>query len=165
MLFYETKAQDLVDLSKKEDSTLTDISLFQNSFIIDIVQVTVSLVGVFVFFFVVCVLTNIYFKCFRGKIESSKTKESKLQAGNVKSLHIEANDNASRIHPEQDNMNADAMYLTPVSKDSKRNDFIETCHTVENNMLTERQRIRRSFIYEENLTSVEVPEHVYIEMI
>lgn len=102
----------------------TDINLFQNSFIIYIVQVAVSLVGVFVFFFVVCVLTNIYFKCFRGKIESSKTKESKLQAGNVKSLRIEANDNESRIHPEQDNMNAHAMYLTPVSKDSKRNDFV-----------------------------------------
>lgn len=82
-------------------------------------------------------------------------------------MRIEANDNESKIHPEQDNMNADAMYLTPVSKDSKRNDFIKTCHSaaVENNMLTERQRIRRSFIYEENLTSVEVPEHVYIEII
>lgn len=117
-----------MDFNKKEDSTVkympTDINLFQNSFIIYIVQVAVSLVGVFVFFFVVCVLTNIYFKCFRGKIESSKTKESKLQAGNVKSLRIEANDNESRIHPEQDNMNADAMYLTPVSKDSKRNDFV-----------------------------------------
>lgn len=84
-----------------------------------------------------------------------------LQAGSVKSLRIEADDNESRIHPEQDHVNADVMYLTPVSK---RNGSTETFHAVENSMLPERQINRRNSIYEENLTSVEVPEHVYIEM-
>lgn len=75
MLFYETKAQDLVDLSKKEDSTLTDISLFQNSFIIDIVQVTVSLVGVLSSFLSYVFLQIYTSNASEGKLNRAKQKK------------------------------------------------------------------------------------------
>lgn len=61
---YKTVDQDFsVDVDKHEDSTLiylpTDIDLFKNSFVINLFQAVVSLVGVFVFFFAACVVTYI----------------------------------------------------------------------------------------------------------
>lgn len=62
---YLTVDQDFsVDVDKHEDSTLiylpTDIGLFKNSFVINLVQAVVSLVGVFVFFFLPHALLHTY---------------------------------------------------------------------------------------------------------
>lgn len=62
---YQTVNQDISeDVNKYEDSTMiylpTNNDLFTNNFLINLVQVIVSLVGVFVFFFVACVATYIY---------------------------------------------------------------------------------------------------------
>lgn len=89
-----------------------DIKLFTNN---TIVRVIVSLIGVFVFFFAIFVLTYIYFKCVRKtNIAGRGVVKNDLQA-QYKSLYFDTTEPQTPGYIEpQELANIDFTYLTPV---------------------------------------------------
>lgn len=84
-----------------------------------VVYVITSLIGVFVFFFALCVLTNIYFKCCRKKNTESKMEGNDLQT-QYKSLRFVAAEPEAILHLQsQEQLNTDFTYLTPVFSRNK----------------------------------------------
>lgn len=124
---YLTVDQDFsVEGVKHEDSTLiylpTDIDLFKNSFVINLVQAVVSLVGVFVFFFAACVVTYIYFKCFRHTTDGKRLKSNQCES-EYNSLSFEAVEYESPLHSElEQQANLELTYLTPVFRNDEKSE-------------------------------------------
>lgn len=84
-----------------------------------VVYIITSLIGVFVFFFALCVLTNIYFKCCRKKYTESRMEGNNWQA-QYKSLRFVAAEPEAILHLEpQEQSNTDFTYLTPVFSRNK----------------------------------------------
>lgn len=145
-----------------------EIDLFKNDFFVQVVQVVVSLIGVFVFVFTVFTITYIYFKCFRKTSNEDEMKEKQLKA-EYDSLSFGADDPESRIQPEQEeHVGTDCTYLTPVFRRSDNNDtccadeivdiFKETPDCSLN-----RQKNRHKSANESNVISVDELINIYIE--
>lgn len=88
-----------------------DIKLFKDN---TIVRVIASLIGVFVFFFAIFVLTYIYFKCVRKtNIAGRGVVKNDLQA-QYKSLYFDTTEPQTVYIEPQGLANTDFTYLTPV---------------------------------------------------
>lgn len=142
-----------------------------------VVRVIISLIGVFVFFFVIFVCTYIYFKCFRKTPihAGGKVRENEWQA-QYKSLSFEAVEPQIPLHPEpQECVNTDFTYLTPVFS---RSETRESHHTCENEIRNENEILRGTRLneyrvnspettskeYEPDITHDGVQQHVYSEI-
>lgn len=163
---YQTVDQDSpADVNKHEDSTLTylptDIDLFKNSYMINLVQVVVSLVGVFVFFFSACVVTYIYIKCVRQTANDKRLNSNQCES-EYKSLNFELVEYDSPFHPEQE---LELTYLTPVLRSIEE----RVTSLSENDILAD-IRIQRHAISspptnEQTPTTDNLQNHVYIEIL
>lgn len=158
-------------VNKHEDSTLiylpTDIDLFKNSFVINLVQVIVSLVGVFVFFFAACVVTYIYFKCFRQTTDGKGLNSNQFESEYKSLSGMEAVDYESQLHPEPEQQaNLELTYLTPVFRNDEKN---ETNIMTESEFIADismyNRRISQQPTNESKLTSDNLQDHVYIEVL
>lgn len=159
------------------DTTLADVlpdtELLKDNLV---VRVIVSLIGVFVFFFAIFVVTYIYFKCFRKTSNASGgVRETEWQA-QYKSLSFDAVESQIPFHSEpQGRANTDFTYLTPVFN---RNETREIRRTGENEIRNENEILPESHLQEQrvssqesirrqnepNITHGDVQEHVYIEI-
>lgn len=167
---YQTEDQVFpADGNKHEDSTLTylptDIDLFKNSFVINLVQVVVSLVGVFVFFFAACVVTYIYFKCFRQTTDCKRLNSNQCES-EYKSLSFGAVEYESPLHPEpEQQVNLELTYLTPVFRSTEKR---ETSPLAENDII-EDTPIQKCMISSQSTESKSATDntqnYVYIEII
>lgn len=159
---YQTEDQDFpadVNLPKDND-------LFKNSFLINLVQAVVSLVGVFVFFFAACVVTYIYFKCFRQKTDV-KRLSSKQCESEYKSLTFEAVECVSPLHPEpEQHANLELNYLTPVFRNDEKSEtnLLTECEITSDIPMHNRQ-ICSQLRDESKMTSDNLKDHVYIEIL
>lgn len=100
----------------------TETDVFKNEFLVHVVQVIVSLIGVFVIVFTIFVTAYIYFKCIRKTSNEGKMKEKNLKA-QYNSLSFGAEDPDSRMQPEQEEqVCTDCTYLTPVNRRSANSD-------------------------------------------
>lgn len=100
----------------------TEFDLFKNDFLVLVVQIIMSFLGVFVIVFTVFVITYIYIKCFRKTTNEGEIKKPQKEA-QYKSLSF------SRVEPEsqtqqgpQKQESTDCTYLTPVFRDRANND-------------------------------------------
>lgn len=149
-------------VNKHEDSTLiylpTDIDLFKNSFVINLVQVVVILVGIFVFFFAACVVTYIYFKCFRQTTDGKGLNSNQCKSEN-KSLNFESVEYESQLHPESEQQaNLELTYLTPVFRNDEKSELIADLPMLH-------RQISQQPTNESKLTSDNLQDHVYIEVL
>lgn len=86
-------------------------------------NIVISLLGVFVFFFSVFVISYIYLKCFRKKAIASVINASESQA-QYKSLNVdlvEPENTVQPAHPRR--MEMDSAYLLPVFSRNEVSDF------------------------------------------
>lgn len=171
------KSTSLPDISQYStiysDSTRNsfpkDTEWFTNSFV---VYIAISLIGVFVFFFAIFVLTYLYIKCFRNTNNTRELKENEMQA-QYKPLVFETVVPQIPSHPEpQERVNAE--YLTPVfsfndcresrghGANERRN---ENDNLLESQCSGQRNSLETSSIQNEpNIAHTDVREHVYIEI-
>lgn len=132
-----------------------DFSPHDNDLIKDnsVVRVIISLIGVFVFFFAIFVLTYIYFKCFRKTTAvSGRAKENEWQA-QYKSLNFDELEPQIPLHSEtQEMVNTDFTYLTPVLS---LNDNQESRGTGENERRNENEILPETHLQEQRVSSQE----------
>lgn len=159
---YHTEDQDFpadVNLPKDND-------LFKNSFLINLVQAVVSLVGVFVFFFAACVVTYIYFKCFRQTADGKRLKSNQCES-EYKSLSFEAVECESPLHPEPEQQaNLELTYLTPVFRNDEKSEtnLLTECEITSDTPVHNRQ-ICSQLRDESKMNSDNLKDHVYIEIL
>lgn len=168
---YHTVDQDFsLDVNKHEDSTLTylpkDIDVFKNSFVINLVQVIVSLVGVFVFFFAACVVTYIYVKCFRQTTDGKRLNINQYES-EFKSRSSEAVKYESQFAQEpKQQANLELTYLTPVLRNKKKG---ETYLLTDNEIIADLPMHNRQMCSQptkiSKMTSETLQDHVYIEVL
>lgn len=159
--------------TKYSDSTRTnfpkDTEWFTNSFV---VYIAISLIGVFVFFFAIFVLTYLYIKCFRNTTNTRELKENDMQA-QYKPLVFETVVPQIPLHPEpQERVNAE--YLTPVfscndCRESREYGANETRNENENLLESQcygqRDSLETSSIQNEPyIAHADVQGHVYFEI-
>lgn len=171
--YYESR-----DTKKYSDTTLSfvppGIDLLTDSLI---VRIIVSLIGVFVFCFVIFVFTYMYFKCFRKTNNASGgVKENEWQA-QYKSLSFDAMEpQLIPLNPgQQGRVNADFTYLTPVfsgneSREARHtgeirneNEIIPESHLQEQRVCNQKSTSRQDDPNSTNMHD-DVQEHVYIEI-
>lgn len=138
-----------------------------------VVHVIISLIGVFVFFFAIFVVTYIYFKCFRKTTNTSALKETEWQA-QYKTLSFDAVEpQLIPLHPDQQGrVNADFTYLTPVfsgneSRTGENDRRKENEIMIPETHLQEQRVSSQETISRQNEPSIghdDVQEHVYIEI-
>lgn len=159
---YQTEDQDFpADVNLPIDN-----DLFKNSFLINLVQAVVSLVGVFVFFFVACVVTYIYFKCFRQKTDVNRLNSNQC-GSEYKSLSFEAVECESPLRPEPEQQaNLELTYLTPVFRNDEKS---ETNILAESEIVADipmhNRKICSQTRDESKLTTDNLKDHVYIEIL
>lgn len=168
---YHNVDQDIsLDVNKHEDSTLiylpTDIDLFKNSFVINLVQVIVSLVGVFVFFFAACVVTYIYVKCFRQTTDGKRLNINQYES-EIKSRSFEAVEYERQLPPEpEQHANLELTYLTPVFRNEEKS---ETYLLTESEIIADLPMHNRQISSQptniSKMTSDNLQDHVYIEVL
>lgn len=136
------------------------------------VNIALSLIGVFVFFFAFFVLTYFYFKCFRKTPNTIGFKNNEWKA-NYKSLKFETVEPQIPLDFEpQEGVNTE--YLTPVLS---FNTSVESCEYGANEMTNEKKIFSDAKVHgqrvsqetsnnqnEPNLTQNDVQDHVYIEI-
>lgn len=126
-----------------------------------------GLIAIIVIFFVIFVVTYVYFKCFRKTTDADQVKNKDLQA-HYKSLSFSTNGQKSPVQPElQEQLNLECTYLTPVIECSY---YSDTSQSVENDEILHelplnRQRICNETTNSSYLTPGEVSPNVYIEII
>lgn len=144
----------------------TVIDLLKNDFFVQIVQIIVSLIGVFVIAFIIFVIAYIYIKCFRKSTIEGKINENQNEA-QYKSLSFSAVEPESQMQPgPQEQDSTDCTYLTPVFRDRNSCD---NCHSDENIEIVQetsfkRQQSRPKSINESNSSSDAGSTNVYIEI-
>lgn len=103
----------------------TEIDLFKKDFLVHVVQIVLSFIGIFVIVFTIFVIAYIYLKCFRKKANESEFDKHQTEA-QYTSLRFSAVGPESRTQPrsrEQDN--TDCTYLTPVFRDRANSDICQ----------------------------------------
>lgn len=159
--------------NKKISSTTMDnlppnIYFFDNVFVV----IIISLVGIFVLFFAMFVLSYIY-KCFHKTTYAGGRKENEWQA-HYKSLNSNAVEAEGTVHIEPQGLdNTECTYLTPVfichnSSETRRlgenkgpdnNEILQDTKPYGHQNLEETQKHNKT-----NVTQQNVQEHVYIEI-
>lgn len=144
----------------------TDTNLLNNDHLVNVAQVIMGLIAIFVIFFVIFVMTYVYFKCLRKTTDAGQVTNNDVQA-NYKSLSFSTDAQKSEEQPElQEQSNLECTYLTPVIRCSYEGD---TPLSIENNEMFEELPLNRQHICNETtnasyLTPVEVSTNVYIEI-
>lgn len=149
-----------------EKSISSSIGLLKN-------DVFVGLFGVFVLFFIVFVVANIYRKFFRQRIVTSQFKESEWHA-QYQSLNVDGIGTASPVAQVQ--LNADSSYLCPVFRqnenvntgDLQGHDIRHGFNVVSEELALGGQRFIHDSSYAENELNVSLAsraDHVYIEIV
>lgn len=161
------------DKSKFSSTTLNylppNIDIFDNVFVL----VIICLIGIFVLFFAMFVITYIY-KCFRKTNYAGGRKENEWQA-HYKSLSLDAVEAEGTVHLEPQELdNSDCTYLTPVficHKSSSETRHLDENNGPENNESLHDPQPQGQHILEEtqnqnkrNASQQNVHEHVYIEI-
>lgn len=144
----------------------TEFDLLKNDFLVHVVQIIVSLIGLFVIVFTIFVITYIYIKCFRKTTNEGEINEHQNGA-QYKSLSFSAVEPESQTQPglqEQDS--TDCTYLTPVFSDRTSCD---NCHSDENIDIVQEtsfktQQSRHTPANESNSTAGAGSTNVYIEI-
>lgn len=163
-------SQDIIS-EVSDTSVNTDDGIFNTNYVFLIIIV---LIGVFVLFFSVCVITYTYFKCFRRNINTNEIKENELQA-NYKSLDFEAMQSEATGHQaniEQRRFISDSSYLSPVfvrnesqieTRDVPNNEIRCVNHEIvpEPEFNTQNKANKETIAI---LPSSDLTEHVYIEI-
>lgn len=163
-----TTEDSSVYLQKISGTTVKNISsndLLKN-------DVFVGLFGVFVLFFIVFVVANIYRKFFRQKLVTSQLKESELRA-QYQSLNLDGIGTASSVAHAQ--LIADSSYLSPVfsrnendnTRELQRHNIGHELNVVSEELALGRQRFIPDSSYAENELNVSLAgraDHVYIEI-
>lgn len=145
----------------------TEIDLFKNDFFVQVVQIIVSLIGVFVIVFTMFVITYIYIKCFRKTTREGEISENQNEA-EYKTLSFSAVEPESQTQPRpQGQSGTDCTYLTPVFRDMISCD---NCHSDEKIEIVQetsfkRQQNRHKSVNESKSTSDADSANVYIEII
>lgn len=127
---YRTKGYSVsADISDNEATQMThlstEIDLFKKDFLVHVVQIVLSFIGIFVIVFTIFVIAYIYLKCFRKKANESEFDKHQTEA-QYTSLRFSAVGPESRTQPrsrEQDN--TDCTYLTPVFRDRANSDICQ----------------------------------------
>lgn len=177
--FHSTVPESTLDDNNKiSDTTLTyynqNIEVFKNN---SVVHVVISFMGVFIFFFAICVLTYVYFKCCpKRRNDGSGIEENKLQTRyNSLNFVVEEPEATINVEGQDQENNKDSTYLTPVfnSNESPKSS-ISTEHIARNKneaILSENQKIGKQFCRKaanrqniHNFTKEDVQEHIYIEI-
>lgn len=159
---YHTVDQDIsLDVNKHED-----IDLFKNSFVINLVQVIVSLVGVFVFFFAACVVTYIYVKCFRQTTDGKRLNINQYEY-EIKSRSFEAVEYESQLPPEpEQHVNLELTYLTPVFRNEKKGEtYLLTESEIIADLPVHNRQISSQPTNISKMISDDLQDHVYIEVL
>lgn len=168
--FYQYTTEDSsVKLQKISDTTVRNISssndLLKNN-------IFVGLFGVFVLFFIVFVVANIYRKFFRKNLVTSQFKESEWHA-QYQSLNINGIGTAYPVAQVQ--LNTDSSYLYPVfsrnendnTGDLQEHDIGHGLNVISEELVLGRQRFIPSSSYaenEQNNSLASRADHVYIEI-
>lgn len=167
--YQQTTEDSSVNLQKISDTTVINVpnsnDLLKN-------DVFVGLFGVFVLFFIVFVVANIYRKFFRQKLVTSRFKESEWHA-QYQSLNIDGIGTASPVAQVQPN--ADSSYLYPMfsrnedvnTGDLQGHDIRHGLNVVSEELALGRQRFIHDSLYAENELNVFQAgraDHVYIEI-
>lgn len=107
----------------------TDTDLFKNDFFVQVVQIILSFIGIFVVVFTIFVFAYIYLKCFRKKTNEGEINKHRKNA-QYKSLRFSSAGPESQTQPgPQEEDSQVCTYLTPVFKDKANSDI---CHSYEN---------------------------------
>lgn len=134
----------------------------------------IILLGVFVLFFSVFVIAYIFFKCFQTKTNSSKTKETVLQAQYQALNPVEPESTVYTVQHRRSNV--DSAYLSPVFSCNERSDTLglqENDLRLENNEVLQENtvggvRLRHDLTTTENELNDfrlnDQTDHVYIEI-
>lgn len=144
----------------------TDTNLLNNDYLVNVAQVIMGLIAIFVIFVVIFVMTYVYFKCFRKTTDAGQVKNKDFQA-HYKSLSFNAEVQKSEEQPElQEQLNLECTYLTPVIRCSYNSD---ASLSVENDEIIQElplnsQRICNEVTNASYLTPGEVSTNVYIEI-
>lgn len=154
--------------NQPSDTTITNLppdnNLFKNDLLVHFI---ISLVGIFVFFFAIFVLTYIYLKCVRKTTYGSgrRVKENELQI-HYKELSFDAVEPHNQVRPEQQGrVDEDFTYLTPVlSRNERRSgenedEILPTTQLQEQRVSSQENTSRQN---EQNITHDDA--HVYIEI-
>lgn len=158
---------------KFSDTTLTNYPQdLKNNFM---VHVIISFIGVFIFFFAICVLTYVYFKCCPKRSYGIGIEENKLQT-RYNSLHFVAEEPEPTLNVQaQDQDNKDSTYLTPVYSSNESNNTRLSSETIarnENEAISSQNQLfghqaRQETPCTQNIPDVnrnDVQEHIYIEI-
>lgn len=169
--FYQYTTEDsAVNLQKISDAPGKNISSSHDFLKND---VFVGLFGVFVLFFIVFVVANIYRKFFRQKLVTSQFKKSEWHA-QYQSLNLGGIGTASPVAHVQ--LNTDSShYLSPVfsrnendnTGDLQEHDIRHGLNVVSDELVVGRQRFIPYSSYAENALNVSLAgraDHVYIEI-
>lgn len=160
------------DNDQPSDTTITNLPpdnyLFKNDLLVHFI---ISLVGIFVFFFAIFVLTYIYLKCVRKTTYGSdrRVKENELQI-HYKALSFDAVESHSQVRQEQQGrVDEDCTYLTPVLSRNEshfgeneirnENEILPTTQLQEQRVSSQENRSRQN---EQSITHDDA--HVYIEI-
>lgn len=149
------------DFEKQSDTTVKNShpnnGLLKNNIVI-------SLLGIFVFFFSLFVISYIYLKCFRKKINAGGIKDNK-QHSQYNSL------NFNQVEPESTvqlnplrHMEADSTYLLPVFSPSESSEIEmkPECNKIKQYITNHGYEIGRRQQF--NSTADNIHDHVYIEI-
>ncbi|XP_078314734.1 uncharacterized protein LOC144619741 [Crassostrea virginica] len=102
-----TTSQDVSD-------TPINGGIFKNNYVFDVI---IFLIGVFVLFFSICVITYTYFKCFRKSTNINEIKDNDLRA-HYQSLDVEAMQSEATGHQayieQRRGFTSDSSYISPV---------------------------------------------------
>lgn len=165
-----TNEDSSVYLQKLGGTTVKNISRSNDLLKNDIF---VGLFGVFVLFFIVFVVANIYRKFFRKKLVTSQFKESQWHA-QYQSLNLDGVGTASSVANIQ--LNTDSShYLSPVfsrneddnTGDLQGHDIRHGLNVISEELVLGRQRFIPNSSYAENELNVSLAgraDHVYIEI-
>nr|XP_034321958.1 uncharacterized protein LOC117688233 [Crassostrea gigas] len=121
------------DVSNNEVTKMTylptDTDLFKNDFFVQVVQIILSFIGIFVVVFTIFVFAYIYLKCFRKKTNEGEINKYRKNA-QYKSLRFSSGGPESQTQPGPQEVDSQVCtYLTPVCKDKANSDI---CHSYEN---------------------------------
>lgn len=170
--FFESDIPSTISIQTSEvseASSNTDADIFKNNYV---VLVIIILIGVFVLFFSIFVITYIYFKCCR-KVTSNNDNE--WQA-NYKSLDFEAMQLEATGHQvnleQRGRFISDSSYLSPVfvrsESQNETNDVPNNEIKCANNEVLPESELKRQAttnkINEVFLPPGDLTEHVYIEI-
>lgn len=157
--------------NKRSDITSTNfppgVDAFKNNILIYII---LSLVGAFVFFFAIFVLTNMYFKCLRKGTNDNEINVNQKQ-DHYKSLSFDAVEQECNLHQESViHFNTDSAYLSPVDSGNQRSETSVDEIKIKRELLSHENSLqgfcqeKKSTQNEWNALPEQLLEHVYIEI-